>query len=298
MTIVQKDGFNFMDGLNNPYIVIDSARTREYVQYMNENNISAVALTNSLYRSSDIDFLSECPAVHTINITSSYVMDLSGLSYLNRLNVLSLNEPKTPVDLSRFSELSTLHVDLNKNVWGLEECANLRVLKLWKYKPASRDLIGLANLTKLVELELTQSAVTSLQGSEVFTRLQKAGMYYCSKLECIQPLTEGAGPISKLSFESCKKIKDYEKLSALQGLEELLITEGGEIPSIEFIRHLALLRSFVFMGTTVADRNLHPCTGLQYVAFTQKKHYTHRMKDFKMKDFQVERRGSFESNGI
>lgn len=281
MAIIQKDGFNFMDGLNSHYIVIDSKRTHEYIQYINENDITAVTLTDSFYMNSDIDFLSECSAIHTINITSSYVVDLKGLSYLNKLKVLSFGEPKTPIDVSQFSELSTLHVDLNKNVLGLEDCVNLRVLKLWKFKPPSKDLTGLSNLTKLVEVELTQSAVTSLKGIEVFTSLQKVGVYYCSKLERIQSLAEGSSPINKLSIESCKKIKDFEKLSALKELEELLITESGEIPSIEFIKQLPLLRSFVFMGTTVMDGNLNPCAGLQYVAFTDKKHYTHKIKDFK-----------------
>ena len=281
MAIVQKDGFNFLDGLYREYIVVESTRLKEYVNYINAHDISAVAINDSYYLNDNVDFLRNCPHVKEMNIIGSFIKNYEGLNCLNNLHVLFFGDPKTKVDISQFYELQELYVDMNKNVVGLEKCKNLRVLKLWKYKPKTKDLTELSNLSKIEELELTQSAITSLTGISAFPKILKLGLYFCNKLESIRQITEGSLEIKELAIESCKNIKDFSEIKTLKELEKLLFTESGVIPSVRFIEELPQLNSFVFMGTTVEDGNLNPCIGLEYVAFTGKKHYTHKMKDFK-----------------
>jgi protein phosphatase 1 regulatory subunit 7 len=248
------------------------------VNYINAHNITAIAINNLFYFDKDINFLKECPNVKKINILSSLVENFEGLNSLNDLNVLLLDEPKTTVDISQFSKLQELYVDMNKNVVGIENCSNLRVLKLWKYKPVSKNLNELFNLINLEELVLTQSMVTSLTGCFVFSKLVKLGLYYCSKLESIKEIKECSQTLRQLSIESCKNIKDFNEVSTLKEIEKLSFINSGEVPSIKFIKQLPNLKFFVFMGTTVIDGDLSPCIGLEYVAFNEKKHYTHKMK--------------------
>lgn len=279
MGIFQSEGFNFMDGLNSEYIVVESNRLKEYIDYINTKDISAIVINDSYYLNGDIDFLRDCPKVRKVNIVGSSLENYEGLSYLIHLQVLYFGEPKTKVDISQFTELEELYVDINKNVIGLEECRKLRVLKLWKYKPQSKNLLGISKLSNIEELEVTQSTITDLTGISSLPKLLKFGLYYSNKLESIKQITEGNRVLKELSIESCKYIQDFSEIIALKNLEKLLITESGEIPSIHFIGELPKLKSFVFMGTTVVDGNLNPCIGLEYVAFTDKKHYSHRMKD-------------------
>ena len=43
MGITQRDGFNFFDGLNKDYIVIESNKLKKYIDYINLNYESAVS---------------------------------------------------------------------------------------------------------------------------------------------------------------------------------------------------------------------------------------------------------------
>ncbi|WML48519.1 hypothetical protein RCG23_25415 [Neobacillus sp. PS3-34] len=282
MAIVQKDGFNSLDGLNSEYIVFDSNRLKEYVDYINAQGISAIAINDSYYLDDNIDFLRNCPNVKKVNINGTFIENYEGLNYLNHLHVLFFGDPKTKVDVSKFHELQELYVDMNKNVVGIKKCINLRVLKMWKYKPKTNDLTELSDLSKIEQLAMTQSTIISLTGISAFPKLLKLDLNFCSKLESIKQISEGSQKIKELAIESCKNIKDFSEINTLKELEKLLFTDSGEIPSIRFIEELPQLKSFVFMGTTVEDGNLNPCIGLEYVAFTQKKHYTHKMKDFNL----------------
>lgn len=57
MSIVYKDGYQFLEGLAKEYIVIESNRLEEYIKYINENDVTAVYLSNLYYNEDSIDFL-------------------------------------------------------------------------------------------------------------------------------------------------------------------------------------------------------------------------------------------------
>ncbi|MFB9328274.1 hypothetical protein ACFFSY_20280 [Paenibacillus aurantiacus] len=281
MAIIQKDGFKFMDGLNSEYIVLEGDRIQEYVNYINTNNTASIAINDSFYDKTTLDFLKDCGDVKKVNIISSNIEDYSGLNSLVNLQVLFLGDPITKVDVSKFSNLEALYVDINKNVIGIENCKSLKILNMWKYKPKSKDLTLLSDLINLEQLEIFQSTITSLKGIRAFSKISKLGLYYCSKLESVNQLNwENGSHLIELSIESCKNIQDADQLHNLNKLEKLTFTDNGQIPSIQFIKNLPQLKHFVFMGTTVNDGILNYCQGLDYVAFTDKKHYTQKMKDF------------------
>ena len=41
MAIIEKDGFKFLNGLNSDFIVIESDRFKQYLDYIKNNNISS-----------------------------------------------------------------------------------------------------------------------------------------------------------------------------------------------------------------------------------------------------------------
>jgi hypothetical protein len=58
-------------------------------------------------------------------------------------------------------------------------------------------------------------------------------------------------------------------------MEDLTVnigTDGIKMLNLEFIS---------FVGTNILDGNLHWCKGIGYVGFENKRHYSHKFKDFK-----------------
>ena len=66
----------------------------------------------------------------------------------------------------------------------------------------------------------------------------------------------------------------------MTNLEELGFNDCKEIPSIRFIGNMKSLKKFTFVNTNVLDGDLSACTSLEYVGFLDKKHYSHKRKDF------------------
>lgn len=281
MAIINRDGFNFYDGLNSDCMAIESNRIDSYLKYIKENDIKWISLSNLYYSAENIDFLVDCPFIEKLSITSSSILDYIGLKHLKNLKSLSLEEPKGKVDLSNITSLEELSTELNKNVIGLDSLHKLRILKLWKYNPKCKSLIELSSLTSLEELYITQSSIYSLEGCGNFTNLKKLKLSYFRKLEYIDEIEQNANTLTSLRFDSCKKLKNHDYVTCLKKLELLAFDECGEIPTIRFIKQIPNLKSFIFVNTNIVDGDLSACEGLDYVGFLNKKHYSHKNEDFK-----------------
>lgn len=281
MAIIKKDGLNFYDGVNSECIVVESEKIAEYVNYILLNEVKWVSLNNQYYTKKDIDFVIECPSIERLSITSSTITDYSSLQYMKHLKVLSIEDPKGKIDLSKNTAIEELSIEFNKNIVGINVLKNLKKLKLWKYNPASKDLVGLNALTLLEELCITQSNITSLVGCGNMKKLKRLELNYLPKLEYIDEIQKNADVLKSLKFDNCKKIKNHEYVSTLQILEVLAFDDCGEIPSIKFIYKMTNLRRFTFVNTNVLDGELSVCEKLEYVGFINKKHYSHKMDDFK-----------------
>lgn len=280
MAIIEKDGFMFYDGLSSDTLVIDSNRINEYVAYINQENIKSIGINDFHYKKSTIEFLKKCPNIEKVSINNTLVEDYSGLYCLKNLRVLYLDEPKKNIDMTHFKILEELAIDYNKFVLGLTSCINLKNLRLWKYKPKSGNLEEISNLINIEELVLTQCSITSLKGCGNLPNLKKLELNYINKLEIIDEIEKNSNTLKHLRFDTCKKIKNHEYVTKLKELELLAFDNCGEIQSIGFIRELPKLKSFIFVKTTIVDGDLSPCLGLEYVGFFDKKHYSHKRKDF------------------
>ncbi|MFZ1699393.1 MAG: hypothetical protein WBO10_08585 [Pyrinomonadaceae bacterium] len=83
-----------------------------------------------------------------------------------------------------------------------------------------------------------------------------------------------------IEIDECKKIENYVVMGDLENLERLLIIKSGPIASLDFLKSLYKLDFFSFGGTNIANGDLSPCLGIRYVGFDDKKHYSHKFRDF------------------
>lgn len=281
MAIIEKEGFKFTDGLEGRYIVVESSRITDYIEYINKNKIKAAFLSNLYYFANEIDFLQECNFLEKINITSSSIENYDGLSYLQSLKDLILDESKGKVDLTYHTALKRLSIYHSKNIIGMEQLKGLKELSIWNYKPKSRDLSEISGFNSIKELEIIQSNINSLNGCGNLLNLERLKFAYLSQFRYIDELEKIKKSLRILDFDCCKKIENHEYVMCLNNLEKLSYYKCGNIKTINFISNMPNLKDFVFMGTNVVDGNLKACAGLEYVAFTNKRHFSHKMSDFR-----------------
>lgn len=272
MAIMEAGGIKFLNGITGEYIVVESDRIADYIEYINKKRVKSVYLCNLYYFNKEIDFLKQCDFIERLSITSSAIENYSGLSYLHSLKELSLDEPKGKVDLGNHVGIKSLSVEFNRNIVGMEQLKKLNKLSLWNYRPGSKNLSEISGLKTLQELKIMKSSINSLKGSGNLLNLERLELGYLNQLAYIDELEEIKASLKVLNFESCKKIVNHEYVACLNSLQELSFNECGNIKTIDFIDKMPDLKRFVFMGTNIMDGNLQPCERLEYVAFTSKKH--------------------------
>ena len=284
MSIIIKDGYKFYDGLSSDYIVVEDGKLNKYIKYINEKGIKSVSIVEVLaYNRDEIDFLKDCPSIENVNLISSKVKNYSGLYSLKELQELDIDCLTANLELSRLPNLKYFSSEWNKKLLDLESCKLLERLGLSKFNPSIKNFKSLSKLKNLKEIILIKSNITSFKGIGELTNLEKADFSYLRNLEEIDELKLIAGNLKHLRFDGCKKIKNHEYVTCLKELELLSFDNCGDIPSIKFINELPKLKKFIFIGSNIVDGDLSPCNRLEYVGFWDKKHYSHKMKDFKNK---------------
>jgi hypothetical protein len=118
-------------------------------------------------------------------------------------------------------------------------------------------------------------------GIESFSCLKSLEIFNATKLESISELKSLNNSLEVVQIEQCKKINDFEVLGNVQSLKKIIISESGTIKTLSFIKELPKLEFFSFWGTNVLDGNIKYCEGINFVGFDNKKHYSHKVEQFK-----------------
>ena len=163
----------------------------------------------------------------------------------------------------------------------IEKCVNLKHLYLRKYSPTTKDLTELSELKTLEQLYIIQSPINSIKGVGELKKLRELELSYVPKLEMLTDLENIADSLEVLFMQNCKNLKNHEYAKKLQKLKTLVYLSCGEIPTIKFIDQMPNLVDFRFSRTNVVDGNLTPCLRLDYTAFDNKKHYSHKFEEIK-----------------
>lgn len=156
---------------------------------------------------------------------------------------------------------------------------NLKELQLFRFSSKNKDLGDLAGLSQLETLILTHGNIETLKGIEELKSLKNLQLNYIRGLADIDSI-KFLRELEYLEIQSCKKIKSFECIKELRKLKKLILDKVGDIPSLSFVKNLKYLKHLAFVECNVVDGDLSYCQGIEYVYFTQKKHYSHKLKDF------------------
>lgn len=259
-------------------VYIDNENAQESIQYIQAHQIKSVDITYD-YEEAQIDFLSECPTVEFLSLEGSSVKDISGIYYLKTLKALVINDTSRllAVDFSRLTSLESIIGTLPPKAVEIGSLINLKKLLIWDYKPKGKNLKEIADLKALEDIDLTNSNITSLEGIQGLTKLRNLALFRMralTNIEAIQHLSEN---LTSLQIEGAKNVQDFSSIRSVQSLEYLTLNNCGMIPSIRFIRQLPHLKGIQFWDSTIVDGDVSPCIELEYIHFTNKKHYSHRL---------------------
>jgi hypothetical protein len=263
------------------WLIINSLYPKECCDFAVNNNIKNVKLYPGYYTHVNLepilplkDFLEGLLLNEEVEFDKIHQFD--GLIQLG-----ALDNKKNTLDLASFPKLETLACCITKRLVGLETRKNLTSLTVSNYNPESANLAELPRLDLLECLSIIKSKVETLNGVERFKKLKNIKLFGCPTLETIESLRLLSDSLEEVSFETCKKIRDFEVLGTVRSLGKIQMTNSGSLKSLSFVKALTRLKFISFVGTNVIDGNMAYCEGIEYVGFDDKRHYTHKMEHFK-----------------
>lgn len=280
MNLKYKNGFYVREDEHGETVLVSQKNLGECIEYINMFNISGVQISDMYYELEDINFLSECENITHLMLDNMFLKDVSSIYNLNKLQDIAVIDSNFKLELNKLTNLESLAMYCDKKVTGLEELTNLKSLSLWKYIPKNRDLNELKHLRNLEDIKITQSRIDSINGIENFKNLKSLQLYYLRTLKSLESLKYTSEKLTSLEIEMCKNVEKFCSVQYLESLEVLRLLDCGDIPTIDFIKNLKELNCFSFVGSTVVDGDLSFCEGIEYVSFTDKKHYSHKKLSF------------------
>ncbi len=194
---------------------------------------------------------------------------------------LFITGKKRKIDFSVFPLLKILNIDWSLLLSNIDKCKQLDTLILRGYNPKDKGFSNLPSVVWIKRLKFVQSTICSLNGLEKFPKLERLEFYYCNKLEDLCCLEASSESLTYLFFDHCKAIKNPEYAEKLSHLSTLAYNNCGVISSIKFIKNIVSLKDIRFVGTDIKDGDMTPCVGLEYAAFTNKRHFSHTMEEIK-----------------
>ena len=75
-------------------------------------------------------------------------------------------------------------------------------------------------------------------------------------------------------------LTDFSVLNKLDRLEKLVLIGSNTVDNIAFVRSMPRLKTLV-LTVNVADGDLSACLGIPHVVIKNRKHYSHKNKDFR-----------------
>lgn len=227
----------------------------------------------------DLSFLADFPNLRYLEVVGQKKFNPRPLDALSNLRGLQLETPGAGLDFSCFPELEVFLGDWHVDNVHVHRCQELRRLRIWEYKPKSKHLGDLANITRLEQLEITQSNVTSLAGLETLEDLRYFTLAYAPQLASLDVLAQAGIELRELAFAHAKNIASYQPLAALAHLRRLRLSTCAPMPNLQWTQGMNRLDIFSFVETNVVDGDLSPLLALprlRYAGTLDKRHYNYK----------------------
>ncbi|MCA9039609.1 MAG: hypothetical protein KDA65_04600 [Planctomycetaceae bacterium] len=265
---------------------IASDRIEETISFYEREQLDGFILSPLFgYKREDLDFLSSTPDVRCLVLLDSKKRDIDSICQLNKLEYLSLDGNKQPIDFSKFPVLRGLWTDWHAKLTTDNLPQSLEILRLDGFNPKSKSLNELRELKKLEDLTFVKSTIEDLDGIQKYPNLHRLVLAYMRNLSDISTLGEGKNKkLTYLELGNCKKLSDYSPIGNINSLVECVIDKCGPIPSLTFMKDLPKLTDFRFLDTKVLDGDMTPLmksASLRGTAFTNSPEYSHKEKEVK-----------------
>jgi hypothetical protein len=205
------------------FISLDIENLSEQLEFAKANKIEGFGIAQDWTKAPfpNLDFLLEIN-VRGLIINFDAVKDISSINKLFGLEVLQfgyMSYPPSEIDLLNFKRLRVFEANWNRNIKNLETLSNVIRLKLWAYKPKSRNLESLRNCNNLVYLNLVQPGVDNLDGVENLSRLKEFELGNARSLKSfLSGNKEFTTPLESLMFSLCPNF-DIETISTIKTLK-------------------------------------------------------------------------------
>ncbi len=227
----------------------------------------------------DLSFLAEFQDLRYLEIVDQRQVNTRYLDGLANLRGLRLKMPGAGLDFSCFPLLEVFVGDWHADNSNVHRCDELRGLRVWQFKPKSRNLSDIANTTRLECLALTQTGIASLEGLETLEDLRYFEMAYAPNVASLDVLTPGQIQLREIEIQNAKRIAAYRPLAELCRLRRLKLTACAPMSDLKWTSGLDYLDFFSFVDTDVEDGDLSPLLRLRrlrYVGTMDKKHYNYK----------------------
>lgn len=281
------DGVVIMDPMNATYWASRDYKINksisEQIEFVNLNRIEKAFII-----AKDISFIKQCPTLKYLiicpadnagdNFDFTPLYDLPEIKSLKCVTRYGRKQEYTSnIDYSKIKGLESLSIEGSGHL-NYNHLVNLKSLSVSGSKDI--DLNNMISSEILDTIKLNQCKVQSLRGIEKSCKLQCLYLEYNRALSDISALRNVKNTIKLLRIENCAKIKDFSVLSELHQLELLQVIGTTEIESLEFLKSLPNLKTFV-CDMNVLDGNLTPCLDIPYVYISKyRKHYNLDPKNF------------------
>ncbi|WP_160137446.1 hypothetical protein [Chryseobacterium sp. c4a] len=285
MAEIIKDGFTFYDRFQKEDIftfLTDSIEDiNKSIEYIKKKKLKYVSLSEKLLEKvENLDFLEELDFIEEIYI-SKYDINYNGIYSLKNLKALSViyRKSKPNIDYSRFKKLEDLSIDWYNAEIDLSENKNLKKLVIWKFKPKTKTFSYIKLPDSLESFEITESNVQNFDGLAL-PNLKSFEGHYCSKLTSLDGLKKSSDNLQSFILGSCGNLTNYDDLKHCKNLEKIILTRCGDMQSLSWLKPLKKVKHFTFLYTKVLDGDVSICSEIKYVAFTNSRHYNHKMEEF------------------
>ena len=268
-------------GIGYDRLVASDRTLEEHIAFINQHKLEYADILTE-----DLEFIAQCPTLKYLTIHPSRSapdgFDYSPLYRMPEIRKLrcSCKEygPKftksTSIDLSKVPGLRDIGISSGRYL-NYDKVPGLEVMDMFENKK-HRDLHGLCAPT-LKELVMSQCSIKTLEGVAEYHNLQSLHLYYLRSLSDISALASAGDTLRALTIQNCPKVTDFSCLYDLTNLEHLNLEGRNVLPSLNFLKGMKKLKTFVF-SMEVADRDIRPCLDVPYA------HMSNRKRDYNLTD--------------
>jgi Leucine-rich repeat (LRR) protein len=269
-------------------IVLKSGHIEEGLRYAEKKDIRIVELDHEEgFSDKNADFLIGLDFVEGVVVSAS-LRNMDWLAMKKNLRLLYVDSTVgNRLDLSDQTDLEMLYLmRCPQQVNGFGACLKLKHLTLGSYKPTGQDLADLPVLPQLQKLELHKSGITDLKGLDKLPQLMQLLGEGLPQLQTLDGIGEAVN-LQTLELRNCKRVTSLDALQQVPLLARVKLPNCGQTPNLRFIKNIPHLRFFTFVDTNVLDGDMAPLVGVDYIGYSDKRHFSHRQEEIEAMSAQM-----------